>query len=108
MTGMSAKSLLLAVKSDLDGEFQAFRVDESGMSDRGVSTPERLLCLLAVEQFDAIAVSSPPDLDAIKLLRILSGRLPLLALLNPGNAEVDPFKVYEAALTLMPVESGGD
>jgi len=105
---MSTKSLLLAVKSELDGEFQAFRVDESGVSDRGVSSPDRLLCLLAVEQFDAIAVSSPPDLDAIKLLRILSGRLPLLALLNPGNGDVDPFKAYEAALTLMTVESAGE
>ena len=98
---MRLRALLLAVKSDPDGEFQAFRMDESGLSDRGPCTPEQLLCLLAIEPFDAIAVSSSPDLEALKLLRILSGRLPLLALLNPGSGGVDPFKAYEAAMALM-------
>lgn len=98
---MSVRALLLAVKSDLEGEFQAFRIDQDGLSDRGPASPEQLLCLLAVEVYDAIAVSSPPDLEAVKLLRILSGRLPLLALLDPNNSLVDPFKTYEAALSLM-------
>ena len=98
---MSVRSLLLAVKTDPEGGFQAFRIDEDGLSDRGPATPEQLLCLLAVETFDAIAVSSPPDLEAVKLVRILSGRLPLLALFDPNNVGVDPFKTYEAALSLM-------
>lgn len=98
---MSVKALLLAVKSDPDGGFEAFRVDESGLSERGPASPEQLLCLLAVEAYDAIAVSSPPDLEAVKLMRILSGRLPLLALLHPDGGAVDPFKAYEAALSLM-------
>jgi hypothetical protein len=98
---MSVRALLLAVKTDPDGEFQAYRMDEMGLSERGPATPEQLLCLLAVETFDAIAVSSPPDLEAVKLVRILSGRLPLLALLHPDRVGVDPFKAYEAAMALM-------
>jgi len=105
---MSAKTLLLVTKPDPDGEFHALRVDESGLSDLGPASPEELLRLLAVERFDALAVSSPPDLDALKLLRILSGRLPLLALLNPERVAVDPFKAYEAAIALMPVETAVD
>ena len=85
---MSVRALLLAVKTDPDGEFQAYRMDEMGLSERGPATPEQLLCLLAVETFDAIAVSSPPDLEAVKLVRILSGRLPLLALLHPDRVGV--------------------
>jgi len=102
---MSVKALLLAVRLEADGKFQALRVDEMGVSDRGIASPEELLCLLAVEQFDLLAVSSPPDLEALHLLRVLSGRLPLLALLNPDQAGVDPFKAYEAALTLMASET---
>jgi hypothetical protein len=97
---MSVRALLLAVKSDPDGEFEAFRMDEMGLSERGPANPEQLLCLLAIEEYDAIAVCSPPDLEAVKLVRILSGRLPLLTLLNPVAAPVDPFTVYEAALKL--------
>ena len=98
---MSLRALLLAVRSEPEGEFQAFRVDERGVSDRGPANAEQLLCLLAIEEFDAIAVSSPPDLDALKLVRILSGRLPLLTLLHPEPVAIDPFKAYEAALALM-------
>lgn len=97
---MNVRALLLAVRSEADGEFQAFRVDEAGVSDRGPASADQLLCLLAIEEFDAIAVSSPPDLEALKLLRVLSGRLPLLALLNPDPVPVDPFTVYEAAVKL--------